>query len=35
MTVEEVVAPEIDVPVLEGGVVTGKRCLGIPRCPYD
>ena len=37
MTVEEVVAPEIDVPVLEGGVVTGTdSAWAYPdACPYD
>jgi hypothetical protein len=37
MAVEEVVAPEIDVPVLEGGVVTGTdSAWAYPdACPYD
>ena len=36
MAVEEVVAPEIDVPVLEGGVVTGTGAWAYPdACPYD
>ena len=36
MAVEEVVAPEIDVPVLEGGVVTGTGAWVYPdACPYD
>jgi hypothetical protein len=36
MAVEEVVAPEIDVPVLEGGVVTGTGAWAYPdACPHD
>ena len=31
MAVEEVVAPEIDVPVLEGGVVTGTGAWAYPE----
>ena len=31
MTVEETVAPEIDVPVLEGGVVTGTGAWAYPE----
>jgi len=36
MAVEEVVAPEIDVPVLEGGVVTGTGAWAYQdACPHD
>jgi hypothetical protein len=34
MTVEETVAPEIDVPVLEGGVVTGTGAWAYPDASY-